>query len=127
MRREPIWHVDAPALGTRTEQDFAATEQYSAKSASNRIKFGSLGAAFAPPCRGGWMSRRAKIFVVALAALGFLAGLVAATQFLAHVFAGQTALGAPLTAVGETAVYAPWAVLAWSRDWAGEFPRPFAV
>ena len=73
------------------------------------------------------MSRRAKIIVVALAALGFLAGLVAATQFLAQVFAGQPALGTPLIAVGETAVYAPWAVFAWSRDWAGEFPRPFAV
>lgn len=41
------------------------------------------------------MSQRAKIFVVGLAVLGFVTGLVAATQFIAHVFEGQPALGTP--------------------------------
>ncbi len=73
------------------------------------------------------MSHRAKIFIVVLAVLGFVAGLIAATQFLAGVFGGQPALGAPLIAFGETGIYAPWAVFAWSRDWAEHYPRPFAV
>lgn len=73
------------------------------------------------------MSPRAKAFVIVLAALGLIAGLAAATQFLAAVFGSQPALGTPLFSVGETRVYPPWAVFAWSRAWAGAFPRPFAV
>ncbi len=50
-----------------------------------------------------------------------------ATQLIAAVFDYQAALGAPLAQLGETPLYAPWSVFVWSRDWADEFPKPFAI
>jgi type IV secretion system protein VirD4 len=56
-----------------------------------------------------------------------LAGLWAATQFLAYVFGYQDALGAPLWRHPGFAVYSPGAALEWRSAWAELYPRPFAV
>lgn len=62
-----------------------------------------------------------------VAALCVLAGFAAATQFIAHTFHDQSALGAPLTRLGDSAVYAPWAIVNWTERWAESFPKPFAL
>lgn len=49
-----------------------------------------------------------------------------ATQFLAHAFAYQPALGSSLS-LGPLKLYAPWSVLPWSSRWADQFPRAFAA
>src|SRR5262249_34522606 len=50
-----------------------------------------------------------------------------ATQFLAHVFSFQTALGRPLFELGGSPIYAPWFLLDWSACCAASYPKPFAV
>ncbi|MBL8547732.1 MAG: type IV secretory system conjugative DNA transfer family protein [Hyphomonadaceae bacterium] len=60
-------------------------------------------------------------------ALIALTGLWLATAFIADVFSYQRALGAPLVMVGETPIYAPWAVLAWTSAHAEAFPKPFSA
>ncbi len=76
-------------------------------------------------------SMRAKTGAAALAiglvAVAGIAGPWVATQFLADAFDRQQALGRPFMSVTDMALYPPWAVFAWSRDWADDFPRPFAV
>lgn len=62
-----------------------------------------------------------------LALLAALAGASAATQFLAGVFGGHAALGAPLVTLGKLQLYAPWRCLDWDGEWAARFPRAFAV
>jgi type IV secretion system protein VirD4 len=56
-----------------------------------------------------------------------LAGLCASTAFIAGVFNNQAALGAPLFIWGDADVYAPWSIFAWSKVWAHDFPKPFAI
>lgn len=73
------------------------------------------------------MSLGAKLPVVAVAILGALLSLVAATQFIASVFDGQAALGAPLLVLGEVRIYPPWALIEWSSAWANVYARPFAT
>ncbi|MBK8543565.1 MAG: type IV secretory system conjugative DNA transfer family protein [Caulobacteraceae bacterium] len=73
------------------------------------------------------MSLGAKLPVLAIAALGALLSLAAATQFIAGVFDGQAALGSPLVVWGETRIYAPWALIEWSRHWTETYPKPFAI
>lgn len=73
------------------------------------------------------MSLGAKLPVVAVAILGALLSLVAATQFIAGVFDGQAALGAPLLVLGEMRIYPPWALIEWSSAWADVYARPFAT
>ena len=73
------------------------------------------------------MSLGAKLPVVAVAILGALLSLVAATQFIAGVFDGQAALGAPLLVLGEARIYPPWALIEWSSAWADVYARPFAT
>jgi len=50
-----------------------------------------------------------------------------ATQFVAHVFGRQPTLGQPFFRTADWALYAPWAVFRWQYEWAGEYPRPFAL
>lgn len=50
-----------------------------------------------------------------------------ATQFVAHVFGNQTALGEPLLQTADWALYAPGAVFGWQQEWAQDYPRPFAL
>ena len=69
----------------------------------------------------------AAALAICLVAVAGIAGPWAATQFLAGAFDNQAALGSPLVSAGAAKIYPPWAVLAWSRDWADEFPKPFAV
>lgn len=68
-------------------------------------------------------------FGVALlcSALIALSGLWFATAFIADVFAHQPGLGPPIMVVGGDPIYAPWAILAWTKTNAEMFPRPFAV
>jgi type IV secretion system protein VirD4 len=56
-----------------------------------------------------------------------LAGVWSATQFVAHVFGYQAALGSPLFQWETAAIYPPTAVLDWRSQWGGLYPRPFAV
>lgn len=60
-------------------------------------------------------------------ALIALTGLWLATAFIADVFSNQRALGAPFVMLGETPIYAPWAILAWTSTHAEAFPKPFSV
>ncbi|MBX9746392.1 MAG: type IV secretory system conjugative DNA transfer family protein, partial [Hyphomonadaceae bacterium] len=73
------------------------------------------------------MSVGSKLPVFAVAALGVLLSLAAATQFIAGVFDDQAALGSPLLILGETRIYAPWALIAWSAAWSDAYARPFAA
>lgn len=49
----------------------------------------------------------------------------AATQSCAARFDYQGALGRPLFAVGPTPIYAPFAILDWSKRWSARYPRAF--
>lgn len=60
-------------------------------------------------------------------ALLALAGPWCATQFVAHVFDQQPALGRPIAVVADTAVYPPTAIFDWNKRWRETYPRPFAV
>ena len=53
--------------------------------------------------------------------------LSVATQFVAHAFAYQNALGAPLFGAGETSIYAPWVIFSWTERWADDYPKAFAI
>lgn len=53
----------------------------------------------------------------ALGALSLIAGLQTATQFFAHTFAYQAALGAHIAHV-----YVPWSILSWTSEWYVRFP-----
>lgn len=66
-------------------------------------------------------------FAFAIPPLLLLAGLALATGFIADVFEGHAALGAPLLGAGEAAVYSPFAIIGWTETFAEEFPKPFAV
>ncbi|MEQ1619482.1 MAG: type IV secretory system conjugative DNA transfer family protein [Terricaulis sp.] len=69
----------------------------------------------------------ATALVVGLVVAVGIAGPWAATQFLADAFDRQQALGRPFIRIANTTLYPPWAVFSWSRDWADDFPKPFAV
>ena len=58
--------------------------------------------------------------IPALAALSLGSGLQAATQFFAHDFAYQNALGAHLHHI-----YAPWGILQWAGKWYRQYPEAF--
>ncbi|MBL8548256.1 MAG: type IV secretory system conjugative DNA transfer family protein [Hyphomonadaceae bacterium] len=64
---------------------------------------------------------------IASALILMIVGFTAATQFIAHVFAYQAALGTPILTIGETRIYAPWSVAAWDARWAERYTRPFAI
>lgn len=51
----------------------------------------------------------------------------AATQVLAEIFAYQPALGQPVVQLAGISLYAPWAIVEWSRAWAESYPEPFAT
>jgi hypothetical protein len=57
----------------------------------------------------------------------FITGLALATGFIAGVFDGQPALGAPLFSAGGEPVYSPFAVIGWTQVHAEQFPKPFAM
>lgn len=57
----------------------------------------------------------------------FVAACASASSFLAAAFDYQDALGAPLLTLGDTRLYPPWAVFAWSLKWSEHYPRPFAA
>ncbi len=63
----------------------------------------------------------------AIPSLLLLAALALATGFIAGVFEGHPALGAPLLVAGGEPVYSPFAVIGWTNSHADNFPRPFAV
>lgn len=67
--------------------------------------------------------------VAALAGIAMLAlaGPMAATQFIAHVFNYQKALGPPLLRIGESALYPPTAIFQWNEQLRATYPKPFAV
>lgn len=50
----------------------------------------------------------------------------AATQWLAHIFSYQSALGGSIS-FGAAHLYWPWSWVQWDRDWAALYPRPFAA
>jgi type IV secretion system protein VirD4 len=56
--------------------------------------------------------------IPALAALSLLLGLQCATQFFAHEFQYQSALGAHFQHL-----YAPWSILHWASQWHGVYPE----
>ncbi len=61
------------------------------------------------------------------AAGAILAGLSAATCFIADAFGRQRALGAPLVTIGKHIFYPPWAALYWTHRWAHVYPKPFTI
>ena len=63
----------------------------------------------------------------AIPPLLLIAGLTLATGFIAGVFDGHPALGAPLFSAGGEPVYSPFAVIAWTEVHAEDFPKPFAI
>lgn len=73
------------------------------------------------------MLSRTQIIALAIAALLLALGFAATTQWVAHVFGKQSALGAPFLAAGDVQIYAPWTVLDWSHNWSEDYPRPFAI
>ena len=73
------------------------------------------------------VTSRGKLSASVLLAAGVLASLTVATQFLASVFGGQAALGAPLFVVGESRLYAPWSLFVWADQWGEAYSRPFAA
>lgn len=68
------------------------------------------------------MSRRWYFGVLAL---GIFIGVWAATQYTAHVFAHQPALGHRLFAFQGWQFYEPWAFIAWARNNAERWPQAF--
>jgi type IV secretion system protein VirD4 len=69
---------------------------------------------------------RATGAIIGVAIVG-MSALAVATQFVAAVFAYQSALGAPLIRFRDSAIYWPWSVVAWSQAWSERYPRPFAA
>lgn len=74
--------------------------------------------------RVGKSVRAAALAGIAMLAL---AGPWAATQFIAHVFSYQNALGAPVLKLGAARVYSPMAIFDWNDRLRAHYPRPFAV
>lgn len=58
-----------------------------------------------------------KLYPVA-AAVSLLAGFQAATQYFAHSFKYQDALGSNINHV-----YAPWSIAGWASQWAAQYPE----
>ncbi|MBA3068805.1 MAG: conjugal transfer protein TraG [Hyphomonas sp.] len=67
------------------------------------------------------------VLAFAIPPLLIIAGLALATGFIAGVFDGHPALGAPLLSAGGEPVYSPFAVIGWTQAHAEEFPKPFAM
>jgi type IV secretion system protein VirD4 len=57
----------------------------------------------------------------------FVLGLASGTQYCASTFHDHPLLGHPVFVAAGTAVYPPWAWLAWSARFAGRAPRTFAA
>jgi type IV secretion system protein VirD4 len=64
--------------------------------------------------------KKAGKTIPALALLSFGAGLQCATQFFAHQFHCQAALGVHLQYL-----YVPWALLGWAQRWYRMYPAAF--
>jgi type IV secretion system protein VirD4 len=73
------------------------------------------------------MLSRTQIIALAAAALALALGFALTTQWVAHVFDEQAALGSPLFVSDDARFYAPWRVLDWSRRWSESYPKPFAI
>lgn len=73
------------------------------------------------------MLSRILVAAIAISVLILALGFVIATQWLAHVFGAQAALGRPMFQVGDSPIYAPWKGIEWSRKWADAYPRPFLI
>jgi type IV secretion system protein VirD4 len=58
--------------------------------------------------------------IPALAVLSLGGGLQAATQFFAHDFKYQAALGAHINHI-----YPPWGIVQWAGKWYGQYPDAF--
>ncbi len=74
--------------------------------------------AVGPQVRAG--KRRPGGWVAVLAWIVLLGGLQVATQFLAHDFQYQAALGAHFHQL-----YPPWGILQWAVKWYGQYPGAF--
>jgi type IV secretion system protein VirD4 len=72
------------------------------------------------------MRSRVGTSVLVLAGASASAAAIA-TQFLAGVFAHQSALGPELFSIGDAPFYPPWAALAWAERWGETYPKPFAA
>lgn len=72
----------------------------------------------------GKLNARSIWSCVAACAISIAAG-VWATQSCARSFDYQPALGRPLLAIGSTPIYAPFAILDWSKRWSARYPRAF--
>ncbi len=72
----------------------------------------------------GTLTARSIWSCIAAVAIGVLAGF-AATQSCARTFNDQPALGRPLLTVGAARIYAPFAILEWSKRWSARYPRAF--
>lgn len=73
------------------------------------------------------MLSHTQIFALVAAALLLALGFALTTQWVAHVFGGQSALGDPLLVAGNASIYVPWRVLDWSSRWSESYPKPFAI
>lgn len=58
---------------------------------------------------------------------GFVIGLQAATQFVGWSFAYAAALGPGLSIGRDAALYTPWSILLWRRQFGAEEPRVFSA
>ena len=68
---------------------------------------------------------RGALIICAIAAA--IAGLAGATQFIAHAFANQSALGAPMIYFAGARLYPPWSAIVWNEHWGALYPKPFAL
>ena len=71
--------------------------------------------AVGPQVRGS--APKAGKLIPALVVVSLAAGLQSATQFFAHDFRYQAALGRHFEHV-----YAPWSILQWASQWYGQYP-----
>lgn len=67
------------------------------------------------------------VAVISIVIVCGTASLIVATQTVASMFRYQPVLGEPAFRAGETQLYWPWAVLAWSDRWRETYPKPFAL
>ncbi|HYN38465.1 MAG TPA: type IV secretory system conjugative DNA transfer family protein, partial [Rhodospirillales bacterium] len=54
-------------------------------------------------------------------------GLWTATQYVAFSFGYHAALGGGMLAIGDVAIYPPWALFSWWFAWGRQYPQVFAI
>ena len=67
------------------------------------------------------MLSRTQIIALCAAALLLALGFALTTEWVAHVFGGQAALGSPIIVLGDARIYGPWQVLDWSKRWSDDY------